>query len=373
MEMRDVMTTIDRIQKRYDLLEWLCYLADIDLNVSFDSFTDEVNPIYPPQLNTWLRDLASTHSIDNLKISDDDPAKPLYYRYTFRINKPTLTKKTKELYNWLQLSVDNLGIQNLTALLDLVYEMKQYLEVTLSDTITVGESSNTNKHPELNERRIPYRSNAINFMHEYGAVVDSKYDGFAMYDLTVDRLKFDLFYRRVMNRGRELGLVTQSVKNNISDPATQQVPTIQKQIKPNSEDEIADAPLVPKKDNSPSTKIELHKFEPIHYDKKKGILYLSPLAKVFIAKKGGVKRKSNGKKYAECKLLEKLFESVNSLDKGVKISKLLILNDSKVTKKDVAKVRNYISEINKKVQGVGGPKKLIYEESKYIKIIKLHL
>lgn len=111
---------------------------------------------------------------------------------------------------------------------------------------------------------------------------------------------------------------------------------------------------------TPSTtrQVAVHDFQPEHYDKRKGILYLSPTDKVIIAKRGSAK-KVNGLKYDQCHLLACLFKNVNTLNKGVKISMVLGVSESKITNSDIKKVRNLLQEINEKVIELGGPKKLV--------------
>lgn len=121
-----------------------------------------------------------------------------------------------------------------------------------------------------------------------------------------------------------------------------------------------------------SKKIELHKFEPKHYIDKNGILHLSPTAKVEIAKNKKVKR-PKGQKYEQCRLLECLFKSVNSLNKGVKFSTILGVSELKIGEKQSKKISNTVSEINKKVTGAGGPKRLIFYQEKKVYIDKSYL
>lgn len=124
---------------------------------------------------------------------------------------------------------------------------------------------------------------------------------------------------------------------------------------------------------TPTTKqVTVHDFQPEHYDKRKGILYLSPTDKVLIARRGSAK-KVNGLKYDQCHLLACLFKNVNTLNKGVKISKVLGVSEAKITDSDVKKIRNLLQEINEKVTEVGGPKKLVKLQSHKIFIDSSYL
>jgi len=123
----------------------------------------------------------------------------------------------------------------------------------------------------------------------------------------------------------------------------------------------------------PATRqVTVHDLQPEHYDKRKGILYLSPTDKVIIAKRGSAK-KVNGLKYDQCHLLACLFKNVNTLNKGVKISMVLGVSESKITNSDIKKVRNLLQEINKKVTAVGGPKKLVRLQSQKVFINNSYL
>lgn len=118
--------------------------------------------------------------------------------------------------------------------------------------------------------------------------------------------------------------------------------------------------------------VVVHDFQPEHYDKRKGILYLSPTDKVIIAKRGSAK-KVNGLKYDQCHLLACLFKNVNTLNKGVKISMVLGVSEPKITNSDIKKVRNLLQEINEKVTEVGGPKKLVRLQSQKVFIDSSYL
>ncbi len=118
--------------------------------------------------------------------------------------------------------------------------------------------------------------------------------------------------------------------------------------------------------------VVVHDFQPEHYDKRKGILYLSPTDKVIVAKRGSAK-KVNGLKYDQCHLLACLFKTVNTLNKGVKISMVLGVSEPKITNSDIKKVRNLLQEINEKVTAVGGPKKLVRLQSQKVFIDSSYL
>ena len=120
-------------------------------------------------------------------------------------------------------------------------------------------------------------------------------------------------------------------------------------------------------------KIDVHPLQPKHYGEKKGILSLSATVDVGIAIRGKVKRKSNGKKYNQCYLLECLFKSVNSLKNGVTFSTFLGVKYDKNNTKHIRKIRNTIDEINKKVADKGVTKKLIFIQAEKIYIDKSYL
>lgn len=114
-------------------------------------------------------------------------------------------------------------------------------------------------------------------------------------------------------------------------------------------------------------KITLHQLKPQHYSDRKGILMLNPTTELAIALKGRTMHK-NGKPYAQCKLMGELFRNVKTIKSGIFFSKFYGVNDRYIDKKMEKKIRNAVSEINKKVATVGGPKNLIYVQDK-----KVHL
>lgn len=110
--------------------------------------------------------------------------------------------------------------------------------------------------------------------------------------------------------------------------------------------------------DSPVKKVALHPLKPQHYSQRKGVLTLNPTTELSIAVKGKTIRK-DGKPYLQCRLMTMLFHRVQSLKSGIFFSKFLGVNDQYINKKMEKKIRNTVSEINKKVAEVGGPKNLI--------------
>lgn len=95
-----------------------------------------------------------------------------------------------------------------------------------------------------------------------------------------------------------------------------------------------------------------------NYNKKKGILTLTPYIKIDFSNAGSVKR-SNGKMYKQPELLGMLFNNVKSLKQGVSFSKILGVNDPIISKKQIKNIRNTKQDINGKVTDIGGPDNLI--------------
>ncbi len=120
-------------------------------------------------------------------------------------------------------------------------------------------------------------------------------------------------------------------------------------------------------------KIDLHPLESKHYSNRKGTLTLSPTVDVEIAIRGKTKRPGGKIKYAQCWLVEALFRNVNSLNNGITFSTFLKVKYDKNNKKHIKKIRNTIDEINKKVYGVGGPKRLIFSHKEKIYVDKSYL
>lgn len=117
----------------------------------------------------------------------------------------------------------------------------------------------------------------------------------------------------------------------------------------------------------PAEKIILHQLKPQHYSHRKGILMLNPDTELAIAIKGRTMHK-NGKPYAQCKLMTELFRNVKTIKSGIFFSKFYGVNDRFIDKKMEKKIRNAVSEINKKAAAVGGPKNLIYIQDKKVHV-----
>jgi hypothetical protein len=117
----------------------------------------------------------------------------------------------------------------------------------------------------------------------------------------------------------------------------------------------------------PAEKITLHQLKPQHYSDRKGILVLNPTTEIAISVKGKTMHK-NGKPYAQCKLMTELFRNGKTIKSGIFFSKFHGVNDKYIDKKMEKKIRNAVSEINKKVAAVGGPKNLIYIQDKKVHV-----
>ena len=134
--------------------------------------------------------------------------------------------------------------------------------------------------------------------------------------------------------------------------------------------EIVDTKKFSKSDTpvkEPIPNIQLHPLKPQHYSDRKGILVLNPTTEIAISIKGRTMHK-NGKPYAQCKLMTELFRYGKTLKSGIFFSKFYGVNDRFIDKKMEKKIRNAVSEINKKVAAVGGPKNLIYIQDKKVHV-----
>ena len=108
------------------------------------------------------------------------------------------------------------------------------------------------------------------------------------------------------------------------------------------------------------------------YNKRSGVLTLSPTLKIDFSNKGKVRR-TNGKKYMQPELLELVFKNVNTLSSGVSFSRFLGVKYDKKNKNHKKKIDNTIDEINKKVSEKNGPRKLIFLQGEKIYIDKSYL
>lgn len=137
------------------------------------------------------------------------------------------------------------------------------------------------------------------------------------------------------------------------------------EIKPQQEHTSTEHIVASKPVPQPAKKIVLHPLQPKHYSDRKGVLVLNQTTELSIAIKGKTIRK-NGKPYLQPKLMGMLFRTVKSLKSGIFFSTFYGVHDRYIDKKMEKKVRNTVSEINKKVAEVGGPKNLIYVQNKKV-------
>lgn len=108
----------------------------------------------------------------------------------------------------------------------------------------------------------------------------------------------------------------------------------------------------------PPLNISEIRLRPESYDKHTGVLSLAPFHDRPIAGKAGVKR-SNGKKYDQCRVMECVFKSDKTLRHGVEITSILGINKHIVDKTTTKKIENTKTAINNKVAAGGGPKNLL--------------
>ena len=120
-----------------------------------------------------------------------------------------------------------------------------------------------------------------------------------------------------------------------------------------------------KNDTEPIEKITLHQFQPKHYSDKKGTLALNQTTEIAVSTKGRTMHK-NGKPYLQCKLMRQLFRNVKTIKSGIYFSTFYGVHGRYIDKKMEKKIRNTVSEINKKVAEVGGPNNLIYVQNKKV-------
>lgn len=119
--------------------------------------------------------------------------------------------------------------------------------------------------------------------------------------------------------------------------------------------------------SQPAEKITLHPLKPQHYSDRKGTLVLNPTTELAISTTGRTMH-HNGKLYSQCKLMGLLFKNVKTIKSGIFFSTFYGVNDRYIDKKMEKKIRNTVSEINKKVAGVGGPNNLIYVQDKKVHV-----
>jgi hypothetical protein len=113
-------------------------------------------------------------------------------------------------------------------------------------------------------------------------------------------------------------------------------------------------------DTMPQSTLNLGKLElnPESYNKSKGELHLDPFHTIEFAANGKVKRK-DGVTYDQPRLLECVFKTVNTLEKGVLFSTVLGVHKDIIGKRHQTKIENTVYEINTKAKEQAGVKNLI--------------
>ena len=119
--------------------------------------------------------------------------------------------------------------------------------------------------------------------------------------------------------------------------------------------------------DTPAKKIALHPLQPKHYSDRKGVLLLNQTTELAISIKGKTMHK-NGKPYLQCKLMGLLFRNVKTIKSGIFFSTFYGVHERYIDKKMEKKIRNTVSEINKKVADVGGPNNLIFIQNKKVSV-----
>jgi len=198
------MSTEDNVKKRYDLLEYIDTVADEkgDVLLQTRTFSKEIDPLL---INMWLQDLNVKGLIQLFERTDIDN----YSVYRLKISdKNKFRDYVDELYRWIKLSVETLSTNNFLAVLDVAYELQQKLEVSRSNTVDVADTANTKRYAQLKDETIDYRSNALNFLQDYGAINKLEHDGLVFYHVTVTRRLFDRTYQTIMTRAVQDGYAT---------------------------------------------------------------------------------------------------------------------------------------------------------------------
>jgi hypothetical protein len=121
-------------------------------------------------------------------------------------------------------------------------------------------------------------------------------------------------------------------------------------------------------------------FTPESYDSRKGKLYVKQLGFVKISSNGNSYRppdkltgKKTGEMYEQCYVMARLFKNVNTLNQGVTISQAIGVSDKYMTTQHLKRIKNIVSEINRKAKEEAGIKKLIVITGKKVKVNNSYL
>lgn len=139
------------------------------------------------------------------------------------------------------------------------------------------------------------------------------------------------------------------------------------EIKPQQQHTSTEHKVTSKSVAQPARKITLHPLQPKHYSDRKGVLVLNQTTELAISIKGRTMHK-NGKPYLQCKLMGMLFRNVKTIKSGIFFSTFYGVHERYIDKKMEKKIRNTVSEINKKVAEVGGPNNLIFIQNKKVSV-----
>ncbi len=360
----------DNVQKRYDLLEYIDTMADDNGNALVQTATfKDTDPVL---INVWLGHLSIQEGlIDVVQRTEIDN----YVVYRLKIkDRQKFRDYVDELYRWIKLSVPSLSTNNFLAVFDLAYELHQKLEVSRGNTVDVADTPNTKRFPQLKDESIDYRSNALQFLEDYGVISKLEHDGLVFYHVTVTRRFFDRTYQTIMTRALQDGYVTYK-KDRAATQVLAEESKRRQQATGASEDKlpVASPPDAAKKTSTDTVqKVAISNLKPTNYTDKNGVLTASPYVEIAIAKRGKAKR-SDGTKYDQCHLMSCLFKSVNTLKNGVSFSTFLGVKYNKDDKKQVKKIRNTIDEINQKVADETTAKRLVFIHAEKIFVDKSYL
>ncbi len=298
---------------------------------------------------------------DHSMFEDEQPAEYADYMSYHIALMPTFAAFYEQQYKSSVLGLDKLSGLAFLKVYDVMLDIEEALSMSVAESVDIPIMRHVLRWTILCPADSPkYRNDysdarwkAAKFLMDMGVVLQARVPAREGWDSKiVVTVKSRSSFQAALDKMRA-NYKSQNAKSSGKSLEADNTPS-KEPLQPKDSNEVSDA-VTPEPDS-------LYELRPEHYDKAKGVLYLSPRRSVVIARRGKVKR--NGKeKYFECWLLECVFNSVNTLKVGADFSKILSLHASKIGNTEKRKVRNAVDSINTKIVKAKGQKNLIKIQS----------
>lgn len=163
----------------------------------------------------------------NKQTGNNDPREDDYYIVNIL---PSFNAFKNRTYQKHTFGIDNISYFNLLKLLDVARDIKEKLEMTDEDEITINMLPSIVKFPalmpanstNLQDQYMNYRFEAVKCMQKLGAVTNhTEYPDFdrfsALFEIEVDRLEFDQFFEKLKEKHKELKELRKDTSKDVSN------------------------------------------------------------------------------------------------------------------------------------------------------------